>query len=262
MLFRNTLGPAVTLVGTLILAATVALLSVVAPAPPAQAASGDKLELLSLKAVEITHDEGGFLGDFIDEPYIRVDGVEVWSGRSDPLRMKDGDVRNLTGTSAALSGQSARVQLWESDPGTFNRPDDGPAEFFADYTGGDERTRTLTLNGGVYELTYRVDRPIITPPDTTPPGIGPVKPAPGSSIRDRTPLIQAKVADNLTELGQSNIELTLDQRPRSFAYDADTDRLLYQSGRLAYGKHSVEVSATDSANQTGSRIWTFKVVRR
>ena len=109
------------------------------------------MRFLSIKAVDITDDEHLCIpicfGDFVDEPYIKVDGVEVWSGRSDPLRMKNGDVHNLTGVSATLSGQSARVQLWESDPGTFNQPHDGPAEFFPEYTGGDERTRTLTLNG-------------------------------------------------------------------------------------------------------------------
>jgi hypothetical protein len=93
------------------------------------------------------------------------------------------------------------------------------------------------------------------------PTITALKPAPGSSTRDRTPLIQATVRDDLTELGQADIALTLDGRTKSFAYNASTDRLLFQSGRLAFGRHTAKVSATDSADQEASRVWTFKVVR-
>lgn len=326
-----------TIVAALIVGVTAALLLALTP-PPAQAQSGDVLRLLSIKAVDITNDEGPF--DPFDEPYIRVDGVEVWSGRSEALRMRNGDVRNLVGLTATLSGQSARVQLLEFDGGPLQGGDD-EAEFFADFTGGDERTRTLSLNGGVYELTYKVERPDVTPPDTiisggpegpisvdraafeffanepasfqckldsgvfepcsspkvysglglgdhsfsvraidgagnvdaTPdvrqfsvvrdplPTISSLRPAPGSSTRDRTPLIQATIKDVPSELGQADITLALDGRAKSFAYNATTDRLLYQSGRLAYGKHRVDVTATDDAGQKATRVWTFKVVR-
>src|SRR5829696_6621202 len=146
MLAKNTKTSVATIAAALITGLLVALWLALMPAP-AQAQDGDVLKLLSIKCDRITGDEGGIFGDFIDEPYIKVDGIEVWSGRSDPLRMKDGDVHNLSGISTTLSGQNARVQLLESDPGFFNQPDDGPAEFFAEYTGGDQRTQTLNLNG-------------------------------------------------------------------------------------------------------------------
>jgi len=340
MLVKNTRISVATVAVALIAGIMMALWLALMPAP-AQAQADDVLRLLSIKAVDITDDEGGIVGDSVDEPYIKVDGVEVWSGRSDPLRMRNGDVRNLTGVSATLSGQSARVQLWESDPGFFNSPDDGPAEFFAEFTGGDERTRTLTLNGGVYEIKYVVDRPDFDPPETvisggpqgtvfsnqatfefhadepstfqckldggtfescsspkvytsltfgahifevraidgagnvdpspasrswtaqqnTPPKIISPKPAPGSAIRDRTPVISAVVRDAETELIQSNITLKVDGSIKSFAYDAVRDKLIRQSSKLAFGKHTVNIKATDGQGETTTRIWTFKVVR-
>jgi hypothetical protein len=258
MFVKNTSMSVATVTVALITGIMMALLVALMPATPAKAQSGDVLRLLSIKCLDITDDEGGLVGDFIDEPYIKVDGAEVWSGRSDPLRMKNGDVRNLSGVSATLSGQSARVQLWESDPGFFNQPDDGPAEFFAEYTGGDERTRTLTLNGGVYEIKYVVDRPS----PNTPPTIDSVKPAPGSRTRDRTPLISAVVRDAQTELTQGNITLEVDGVSKPFfTYDATIDRLTYQSGRLSYGLHTVRMEATDGQLMT-PKSWSFKVIKK
>jgi hypothetical protein len=260
MLTKSTRVPVATVAVALITGILVALWVALMPAP-ARAQSGDVLRLQSIKCVKITGDEGGLVGDFIDEPYIKVDGVEVWSGRSDPLRMKDGDVRNLSGVSATLSGQSARVQLWENDPGFFNSPDDGPAEFFADYTGGNERTQTLTLNGGVYEITYRVDREI-PPPNTAPQLDPPFKPAPDSRTRDRTPLISAVVRDAETDLNQSHISLAVDGVPKPFfSYNQATDTLTYQSGRLGYGRHTVTVGATDGL-LNNEKNWSFKVVKK
>jgi hypothetical protein len=106
--------------------------------------------------------------------------------------------------------------------------------------------------------TWEVDT---TPPDTNPPTIGSVKPAPGSNTRDRTPLISAVVRDAQTNLTQGKIKLTVDGRAKGFAYDAVRDKLVYQSKKLAYGKHMVRITATDAAGNTGSKTWSFKVVR-
>ena len=182
MLAKNTRMPVVNLAAALIVGAMVALWLALMPAP-AQAQPGDVLHLQSIKCVQITGDEG----DGIDESYINVDGTQVWSGS-----MRNGQVQNLTGVSATFSGQSARVQLWERDPGFFNSPDDGPAEFFADYIDGGERTRTLTLNGGVYEIIYRVERPDTVSPETV------IDSGPSGPTADNTPTFTFSGSDNVT----------------------------------------------------------------
>jgi hypothetical protein len=87
-----------------------------------------------------------------------------------------------------------------------------------------------------------------------------VKPAPGSAICDRTPLIAATVSDADTELAQSNMRLFVDGRARAFSYNADTDRLSRLSNRLAYGRHTVRIEATDGELRA-SKSWNFRIVR-
>jgi hypothetical protein len=96
----------------------------------------------------------------------------------------------------------------------------------------------------------------------TAPTIDSMKPAPGSKTRDRTPLITAKVSDAQTDLAHSDIELFVDGKSMTnFSYDPATDRLSYQSGSLAYGRHTVKVEATDASGLKGEKTWSFKVVR-
>jgi hypothetical protein len=85
---------------------------------------------------------------------------------------------------------------------------------------------------------------------------------PTGQIRDRTPLISATVKDAQTDLTQANIRLTVDGSAKSFAYNADADTLVYQSGRLAYGNHAVRIEATDAQGLTAARTWSFKVVKK
>ena len=93
-----------------------------------------------------------------------------------------------------------------------------------------------------------------------------LKPAPGSKIHGRKPLIVAKVSDTETDLAQGNIKLFVNSKAiTNFSYDAATDQLSYQSGRLASGEHTVKVEATDASGLKGENTWTFevkKVVRR
>ncbi len=115
---------------------------------------GGLVRLLSISVIDITDDEGSPpFGDDADEPYITVNGTQVWSGS-----MRNGDPVNQLGASAAFSGANAQVQLWELDPGVLNRPDDYLGNFYAQYTGGQPRTSTLVGNGGEYRITYEVVR--------------------------------------------------------------------------------------------------------
>jgi len=127
---------------------------------------------------------------------------------------------------------------------------------------------------GAFTANIQVYRDVQTPsptptptptpqPNNAPPTIDPVKPAPGSKIHNRSPLIAAKVSDAETDLAQSNIMLFVDGKPiTNFSYDAATDRLSYRSGKLAYGRHTVKVEATDASAHKGENTWTFKVVKR
>jgi hypothetical protein len=86
---------------------------------------------------------------------------------------------------------------------------------------------------------------------------------PTGRIADRTPRISALVSDETTDLAKADIRLYVDGRRKTgFSYNAGTDRLTYDSTRLAYGPHTVEVRATDEAGNTTEKVWGFRVVKR
>ncbi|QIN82854.1 S8 family serine peptidase [Rubrobacter tropicus] len=98
--------------------------------------------------------------------------------------------------------------------------------------------------------------------DTTKPTVTEKRPVPASSIRDRTPKITATVKDNKTDLQKGNIQLYVDGSARGgFTYYAGVDRLIYTTPTLSYGNHSVRIVAKDTAGNTTSSSWGFKVVR-
>jgi len=101
------------------------------------------------------------------------------------------------------------------------------------------------------------------PPSNTEPSISAVRPTPGSATRDRTPLIVASVGDAETDLTEGVMSLSLDGRPKiDFSYDAgDSDRLIYRSGKLSYGFHTVRISAKDPEGLPANKAWRFKVRR-
>ena len=131
------------------------------------------------------------------------------------------------------------------------------------HSGGDSRL-FLRINddtpgngNGSFTAHIQVFRP------DAPPTISGVRPAPGAQVKDRTPNISALVRDDITDLAKSNLSLSLDgRRVTKFAYSQATDRLTFTpASNLSYGKHTVEVKATDGANQSTNKIWNFKVVR-
>jgi Thrombospondin type 3 repeat len=95
----------------------------------------------------------------------------------------------------------------------------------------------------------------------TAPEIDPIEQPPGSESRDRSPLIAVKVSDAQTEVAKSAIKVLVNGNSiTNFSYDAATDRLSYQSGRLAYGRHTVTVGASDASGLKGENTWSFKVL--
>jgi len=98
--------------------------------------------------------------------------------------------------------------------------------------------------------------------DTTRPTVSAVRPAPGSSTRDRTPVISATVNDADTDLQKANIQFSVDGTFRGgFAYNAATNRLTFTTQTLSYARHTVRIVAKDAAGNTTTYGWSFKVVR-
>ena len=98
--------------------------------------------------------------------------------------------------------------------------------------------------------------------DSTKPVVRGLAPRDGSSVRDRTPVVQAFARDAASDLSKADLDLYVDGRRRTtFAYDRGTDRLRFTSGTLPYGGHSVRVVATDGAGNVAVDAWRFRVVR-
>lgn len=112
-----------------------------------------------------------------------------------------------------------------------------------DAGGARENTFTLAISGPN-------DRPVVTP----------IKPVPGSKIRNRSPLVKARVGDSFHNLRKKNIKLFLDGKQKSgFEYDRATDLLKWKAPKLGKGRHRVRIVATDPFGATGKKKWAFKV---
>lgn len=95
--------------------------------------------------------------------------------------------------------------------------------------------------------------------DTVFPTVASPSTAPGSSTRDRTPLIQSTVRDTQTNLQKANLQLYVDGACiTTFTYDAATDVLRFTPTTRAYGTYSVKAVATHVVGNVGSKQWSFK----
>ncbi|HEX6710817.1 MAG TPA: hypothetical protein VF068_10860 [Rubrobacter sp.] len=117
----------------------------------------------------------------------------------------------------------------------------------------------MSDNSGSYTANIQVFRDV-APPNTAP-TVSSLRPVPGSTTHDRTPLIRATVSDAETNLGSGNISLQVDGQLKSFSYDPSTDRLTRPSNRLSYGRHQVQIVANDGQGLNTTRAWSFRIVR-
>lgn len=102
--------------------------------------------------------------------------------------------------------------------------------------------------------------PAPAPAPNAKPTVSGLKPANGSSTRDRTPTVAAIVRDAETNLSKANVRLYVDgKRVTGFAYDARTDRLRYTAPKLRVGTHKVKVVASDAARSTATKQSAFTV---
>ena len=63
-------------------------------------------------------------------------------------------------------------------------------------------------------------------------------------------------------LKEADVRLYVDGRrisPAKYGYNAATDVLRYDPPRLAKGKRTVKVAATDGAGNVGARSWHFTI---
>jgi TolB protein len=102
-------------------------------------------------------------------------------------------------------------------------------------------------------------------PNTAPPTITGLRPPPGSTTTDPTPIIAATVADQQTDLTKSDITLVLDDvtiPQTSFSYNQKTDRMTYTpASDLSLGKHALKVIAQDGSGLSTTKRWNFTILQ-
>jgi hypothetical protein len=101
-------------------------------------------------------------------------------------------------------------------------------------------------------------------PPNTAPTITSLRPPPGSSTTDPTPIIAATVTDRQTNLAKANITLLIDDEtiPRtSYSYNRSTDRMSYTpQKKLSFGRHAIKVIARDGSGLSTTKRWSFEIV--
>lgn len=105
-----------------------------------------KLKLISLECKK-TEDSAG-----ADEPYIRVNGKNVWG----PISLNDGQSATIDIT--VDFSQSAEIELFDQDPGIFGDKDDhlGTLTAKVDQIGKGEQRGKFTKDGADYTMNWEV----------------------------------------------------------------------------------------------------------
>lgn len=225
-----------------------------------------------------------FLYAHIDNDY--YERVTRPEGGPDGHRVSDHDPPVLT-LDAAVPDAAAPETTITSGPSGAEDSDSATFEFAASEEGS---TFECSLDGRAYEAcvspktytnlhegshTFRIratdaaGNTDATPEsrtwtvDTVAPSVEPRNPEPGATTRNRDPKIVAIASDKGTELTRGDITLVLDgRRINNFEYSGETDRLSFTPGRnLDFGRHAVEVTAGDEADNVTTRRWGFRVVR-
>jgi len=100
---------------------------------------------------------------------------------------------------------------------------------------------------------------LLTTGDAVPPIITDLTPLDNATVRTRTPVIAASVADPISGLNLASLRMTLDGQPVEASYDPTTRRFSFRAQNLAEGQHTVTVEATDNEGNTSRREWRFVV---
>ena len=193
------------------------------------------------------------------------DAAPSWSPDGSKIAtqsMRDGTDNEVMVMDADGSNQT-NVTANDSDDYDPAFSPDGRRIAFSSTRDGDQEIYHMnaTDGSGVARLT---DGPTLgLDPDWQPntaPSITGMRPR--SKTRDVTPRITATIVDAQDDLTQADVKLSVDGRPRSFAYSRATDTLVHDSRRLSPGRHVAKIEATDSSDADGMQSWSFKVVQR
>lgn len=108
------------------------------------------LHLVRIKCVE-TEDITG-----PDDVYLHINGALAWG----PLKMNNGEERNMEGTLPYTFFEAVSLDLYDLDEGIPFDDDDhlGNVMIKADEAGKGERTCSFTSDGAKYIMTYRVEK--------------------------------------------------------------------------------------------------------
>ena len=109
-----------------------------------------KLRLISLYCTKTEDDAGA------DEPYLLVNGVQVWGSESPGLN--NGETADLSAVPLVDFDTRARVELFDRDLGGALDPDDLLGRFYAGKSqlGQGELEYKFVLDDADYTLTYEV----------------------------------------------------------------------------------------------------------
>lgn len=179
----------------------------------------------------------------------RANGISDWQQLTSTVEPSGAEVTFETRSSNTAAG--LQTALWEpvAPDGTIASPNGRYLQYRATLTTTDPTT------------TPALERVEITFLDAQPPRI--VNNRPTGEIRDRTPTIRATVTDETTDLRKADIRLFVDGRPKTtFFYKRDTNELVYDSPKLSFGRHTVEVRATDEAGNEAAKTWSFRIANR
>jgi len=116
-------------------------------------------------------------------------------------------------------------------------------------------------SGTVFSGEIQSQGHLVVLEDTIPPVVIPTAPAPGSTVVDRKPLLEAGVEDRGAGIeGSDSIAMSIDGIPIYGEYDYEAHRVRYRlHNNLLPGNHTVRITVTDRVGNAGTREWSFTV---
>ena len=132
-----------------------------------------------------------------------------------------------------------------------------------------EMNPTVPLGLGIHEVTLTVTDTCgatgtgtvkITVADKTVPVITNLTPANDSETENKSPEISAVIADPISGIDSSTIELKLDGTAVAHTYDGNTGKVSFLASELTEAEHNITLTVKDKSGNESSASWSFTVV--